>query len=129
MLSLTGVVRAQAVKPDTAALLKETAQKLQDAQDRKAELAKENAKLTAQIAELTKANKAQAAQIEDLKTQVAAFADKTLFLTTHYTTWKQFIAANPTVKVQWEMFEQATSAFASQSPFFMDPNWPLSEYQ
>ena len=129
MLSFTGVVRAQEVKSDPASLLKETEQKLKDAQDRKAELAKENTKLTAQIAELQKTNKTQSAQIEDLKTQIAGFADKTLFLTTHYNTWKQFIAANPAIKAQWELFENVTSAFTTQSPFFMDANWPLSENQ
>jgi septal ring factor EnvC (AmiA/AmiB activator) len=129
MLSITGVVRAQEVKPDPTGLLKETEQKLKDAQDRKAQLADENARLAAQIADLQKTNKAQAAQIDDLKTQVAGFTDKTLFLSTHYAAWKQFITANPAIKVQWEIFQRVTSAFATQPPFFIDPEWPLPQDQ
>jgi uncharacterized phage infection (PIP) family protein YhgE len=126
VLSMAGIVHAQDVKPDLDKLLKETQKQLKEAQDRKAELASANEKLSSHITELEKASKEQAAQIDDLKRQVAAFADRTLFLTTHYNTWKQFIGANPTIKAQWEVFEKITSVVAPQSAIFMDTEWPLS---
>lgn len=129
VLGLTGVARAQDVKPgDEETKLKEMKQELKDAQDRRAELAMENQKLLAHVAELDKANKAQAAQLEDLKRQAAGFADQTVFLGSHYAAWKQFIAANPDVRMQWELFLKVTgSGEAPQSLLFLDVNWPLSE--
>jgi hypothetical protein len=129
VLSFTGIVHAQDVKPDLDKLLKETQKQLKEAQDRKAELASANEKLSAHIAELEKTNKEQASQIDDLKRQVAGFADRTLFLTSHYNTWKQFIGANPNIKAQWEVFERVTSVVIPQSAIFMDPEWPLSAIQ
>jgi hypothetical protein len=126
VLSFAGFVRAQDVKTDTDKLLKETQKQLKETQDRKAELALANDKLSARIAELEKANKEQAAQIDELKHQVAGFADRTLFLTTHYNTWNQFVAANPAIKAQWDLFEKIAATTIPQSPLFMDPNWPLS---
>lgn len=129
LLTFTAPLHAQNAKPDADKLLKETEDKLKDAQDRRAQLADQNTKLAAQIADLKKTIETQSAQIVDLKTQAAGFADKTLFLTTHYTAWKQFIAANPAVKVQWEFFEKTAATFIPQSPLFIDPNWPLPEDQ
>jgi hypothetical protein len=126
VLSITGIVRAQDAKNDLDKLLKETQKQLKETQDRKAELALANEKLSTHITELEKANKEQTAQIDDLKRQVSGFADRTLFLTTHYNTWKQFVAANPNIRAQWEVFEKITSAVVPQSPIFMDPEWPLS---
>jgi len=128
VLMLAGIVRGQDVKPDDLKkLLIETRAELKTAQDRKAELAMENEKLSSQVSDLAKANKAQAAQLDDLKRKAAAFADRTLFLSTQYAAWTQFINLNPTVKMQWSIFEDTIAAGASgQSPLFMDTNWPLS---
>jgi hypothetical protein len=128
VLMLAGIVRGQDVKPDDLKkLLVETRAELKTAQDRKAELAMENEKLSSQVSDLAKANKAQAAQLDDLKRKAAAFADRTLFLSNQYAAWTQFINLNPTVKMQWSIFEDTIAAGASgQSPLFMDTNWPLS---
>jgi septal ring factor EnvC (AmiA/AmiB activator) len=113
-------IGAQDVKPDE---LKNMRAELKAAQDRKAEL-------STRVAELEKQNQAQAAQLEEMKRQAAGVADRTLFLSAHYAAWTQFIAANPAIKMRWELFEQ-TVAWANVPPpaIFMDPNWPLSVKQ
>ena len=128
VLMLAGIVRGQDVKPDDLKkLLVVTRAELKTVQDRKAELAMESEKLSSQVSDLAKANKAQAAQLDDLKRKAAAFADRTLFLSNQYAAWTQFINLNPTVKMQWSIFEDTIAAGASgQSPLFMDTNWPLS---
>jgi hypothetical protein len=126
-----GVVRGQDVKPDDLKkLLNETRAELKTAQDRKADLANENAKLSSRVRELEKTNQAQTAQLDDLKRKAAAFADRTLFLSTQYAAWTQFIALNPSVRMQWAIFEDTMAAVdvakTSAAPIFMDPDWPLS---
>jgi len=121
VLLLAGVVRGQDVKPDDLKkLLDQTRAELKSAQDRKAEL-------SARVNDLEKMNQAQAAQLDDLKRKAAAFADRTLFLSTQYAAWAQFISLNPMVKMQWSIFEDTVAAgSAGTSPLFMDTNWPLS---
>lgn len=132
VLLLAGIARGQDVKPDDMKkLLNETQAGLKTAQNRLVELATENGKLAARITELDKINKAQAAQLDDMKRKAAVFADRTLFLSTQYAAWVQFINANPAVKMQWEIFEETTAAVnaPSSSPIFMDTDWPLSVKQ
>jgi predicted nuclease with TOPRIM domain len=128
VLMLAGIARGQEVKPDDLRkLLDQTKQALKEAQDRKAELATENLKLSAQVNELAKVNQAQAAQLDDLKRRAAAFADRTLFLSAQYAAWTQFLEMNPVVKMHWSIFEETTASVGSgQSPLFMDTDWPLS---
>jgi chromosome segregation ATPase len=115
---------------DLKKLLNETRAELKTAQDRKAELAMQNEKLSGRVAELEKTNQAQAAQLEELKRKAAGFADRTLFLSTQYAAWQQFLNANPAVKRQWVIFEDTLAAVnipeAGGSALFMDPDWPLS---
>jgi FtsZ-binding cell division protein ZapB len=131
VLCFGGMARAQEVKPeDQTKKIEELKKDLQDAQNRREELAKENEKLTTRVAELKKENDAQAAQIQDLQRQAADFADRTLFLGSHYAGWKQFIAANPAIRMQWELFiKMAGMGAGPQSLLFLDPSWPLSEQQ
>jgi hypothetical protein len=109
-----------------------TPQDLQKANtELKAELAKaqeRKTELSARVAELEKQNAAQAAQIETLQKQAEGFADRTLFLGAHFATWQQFIAANPAIRYQWELFEAMTGLGSSpqENPVLVDTNWPLS---
>jgi hypothetical protein len=121
VLLLAGIVRGQDVKPDDLKkLLDQTRAELKTAQDRKAEL-------SARVNDLQRINQAQAVQLDDLKRKAAAFADRTLFLSAEYAAWTQFINLNPTVKMQWAIFEDTIAAgTAGESSLFMDTNWPLS---
>jgi len=122
VLLLAGIVRGQDVKADDLKkLLDQTRAELKTAQDRKAELANENA-------DMEKTIQTQAAQIDDLKRKSATFADRTLFLSSQYAAWTQFINLNPTVKMQWSIFEETIASVSpGPSPLFMDTNWPLSQ--
>jgi len=116
----SGLARGQDLKPDDVKKHLDAAlAELKNAQDYKAQLA-------SQVSELVRVNQIQAEQINDLKRQAAAFADRTLFLSAQYALWTQFLNLNPAVRVQWAIFEDANAAAdAGQSPFFMDTNWPL----
>jgi hypothetical protein len=120
VLMIAGTAGAQDVKPDELKIMRA---ELKAAQDRKAEL-------SSRVAELEKQNQQQAALLEEMKRQAAGVADRTLFLSAHYAAWTQFIAANPAIRMRWELFEQTVaSAGAPESAIFLDPNWPLSVKQ
>jgi hypothetical protein len=121
-------VRAQdnAQPEDYQKLYNQTLAQLKDAQNRKSELATANAALTVQVADLQKQQQAAASQMAELKIQIAGYAERTFFLRNHYNAWTQFIAANPLVQMQWDLF------LARQSPIgpnvqlpMLDPDWPL----
>jgi septal ring factor EnvC (AmiA/AmiB activator) len=120
--------RADNVKPDDVdRMFHDTLIQLKDAQNRKAELATENDKLTARVAELQKQLAAQSVQLDDARRQASALADRTLFLRSHYAAWEQFISAYPAVKTQWELFVRTVAWASAPSPgIFMDPEWPIS---
>jgi septal ring factor EnvC (AmiA/AmiB activator) len=120
--------RGDNVKPDDLErMFHDTLIQLKEAQNRKAELATENEKLTARVAELEKQVSAQSVQLDEIKRQESALADKTLFLRSHYAAWEQFIAANPGVREQWEIFMRTLAWVSAPEPgIFMDPEWPVS---
>jgi Skp family chaperone for outer membrane proteins len=120
--------RGDNVKPDDLErMFHDTLIQLKEAQNRKAELATENEKLTARVADLEKQLSTQTAQLDESRRQASALADRTLFLRSHYAAWEQFIAAYPGIKAQWEMFMRTVAwASAPQPGIFMDPEWPIS---
>jgi hypothetical protein len=119
--SLAGVASAQdEIKPDELKkLYNDTLVQLKAAQDRKAELA---TRVEQQEKQLQSAD----AQIADLQRQLADSADRTYFLRIYYNAWTQFIAAEPAIGKEWEVYlSTALPAPTPQSPFY-DPDWPLS---
>jgi chromosome segregation ATPase len=93
------------IKPeDLKKQLQETVNQLKAAQDRKSELAKENAELTIKVADLEKQHNDDTAQLAELKIEVASFAERTFFLRSHYNAWLQFIVENPLARLQWDLF-------------------------
>lgn len=121
MLILAGAAYGQNASPqDLQKLNAELKAELTAAQQRKSEL-------STRVDELEKQNKAQAGQIDALQKQAAGFADRTLFLGAHYAAWEQFIAANPAIRSQWDLFEAMTGlGNTEQNPVFVDRDWPLS---
>jgi len=96
---------ADDVKPDDyKRLYNDTLGELRVAQDRKAELATENARLTARVAELEKQLKDQTIQMDDAKRQAAALAGSTYFLRSNYAGWVQFLQFNPLIRLEWDLF-------------------------
>jgi septal ring factor EnvC (AmiA/AmiB activator) len=130
VLILAGTAWGEETKPeDLKKLYSDTLQQLRAAQDRKTELATQNDKLTHQVAALEKTLGEQTAELNELKRQSAAFADKTFFLRTYYAAWEQFIAIHPAIKTQWDFFLANLVPLSAPAPAptpFMDPDWPLS---
>jgi septal ring factor EnvC (AmiA/AmiB activator) len=96
---------------------------LKTAQDRRNELARENQKLRDRIAELEKlakqADKAQAA--------LNVLADKTFEARAERAAFQEFLAANPSIRIQWQLFREKSllAAPASGDPLCTD--WPLPD--
>jgi Skp family chaperone for outer membrane proteins len=96
---------ADDVKPeDYKRLYNDTLGELRVAQDRKAELATQNARLTARVTELEKQLKDQTVQLDDAKRLAAALARSTYFLRTNYAVWVQFLRFNPLIRLEWDLF-------------------------
>ena len=118
-----------AAKPDDyKKLYEDTLGQLKASQDRKAELADENAKMAAQMAELQKQHETDGAALMAMKIQTAGFSERTLFLRVHYNAWLQFVAVNPMVLMQWDAFVDRLGPVGPsiQLPL-IDPDWPLSD--
>src|SRR5258706_13525418 len=64
---------------------------LKAAQDRKADLAKENEALAAKVEELKKQLAASQAQMESMKRQIADVDERTFFLRSYHAAWLNFI--------------------------------------
>jgi hypothetical protein len=128
VLLVVPIARGQDVKPeDLQKMYKDTLVQLKAAQDRKAELATENEKLSAQVEGLQKQLAANSSQIADLKRQVADFSDRTFFLRSFFASWQQFITQQPPVRIQWQLFLQSSAPIdPAPTPLFIDPQWPLS---
>lgn len=95
---------------------------LKSAQDRKNELAVENEKLKAQLAEQEK-------DLQQLRREKAAFAQRTFFLRSHYAAWRTFIERYPEMMQRWKQFMQSEPLFVPPSPELYDPEWPLGEQE
>ena len=128
MLSLCPVVSAQdAHKPDDwKKMYQDASAKLRVAQDRKAELATENAKLEARVSLLEAQAKATADKVTRLTAQVDELSQETLALRDFYNTWDGFIRANPTDLVQWRAYAgQDLPVLTDDTQLLFDPRWPL----
>ena len=107
---------------------------LRAAQDRKAEMAAENAKLAAQnvklaarAAELEKQAQAAAAQADVLRRDVDGFAQRTFCLRAFYSAWESFGRWDPAAVAAWRAFVGHTiPVFPDETPAFRDPLWPVS---
>ncbi len=105
----------------------DTLVQLQAAQDRKAELAGENEKLTARVAELEKQLAAANTEEDLMRQQIENFSNRTFFLRAHYAAWEQFITRNPLVRAEWELFLNQIAPIAPSIDLpFIDPEWPMS---
>jgi len=131
VLLVAAVAGGQEVKAeDLKKLYNDTLVQLKAAQDRRAELAAENQKLTARIAELEKQLQAADAQNDQLRRHAADAAEHSFFLRSYYAAWTQFISTNPDVKRQWDLFlNRSMPPCLPQPAAFFDPQWPLSDSQ
>jgi hypothetical protein len=115
---LATTVAAQAVRQpsDWEKMYKDVSAQLRAAQDRKSELAADNAKLTSRVA-----------QLQGQLDQQSRRFEQSVFLEAFYTGWESFTIQNPRVLDQWEAFwGQGLPLPPSDSALLFDPHWPLS---
>src|SRR5580700_7934812 len=72
-------------------LYEDASQQLRAAQDRKAQLSLENAKLADQVKDLQAKLQAANAQVKTLKLQTDSFDERTFYLTTYFLYWDSFL--------------------------------------
>jgi septal ring factor EnvC (AmiA/AmiB activator) len=77
---------------------------LKAAQDRKAELAKENESLGAKVADLQKQLAAAQDQVQTLKREVADSSDRTYYLRAYHAAWQKFLTRYPEVMARWKLY-------------------------
>ncbi len=101
---------------DVRKLYDDTLIQLKQAQDRKAELARENENLAARVAELEKQAQANQSRLDDLQHQVDGFSDRTYFLQSHYLLWQRFMDLNPLIMKAWSDYIAATAPLPMPMP-------------
>ena len=101
--------------------LQDARAQLKSAQDRKSELADENAKLLAQVSDLQK-------QIEAAKKEAAGEADRTFFLRSRYAAWQEFMKQYPDLLERWKYWLANGAVKTGTVPMLgEDAGWPWSE--
>ena len=91
---------------------------LKTAQDRRNELARENEKLRARIAQLEK-------DLEQARTAANTIADKTFQARSEHAAFQEFLAANPSIRIQWQIFIEKSLLAAPGSTDPLGLDWPL----
>jgi Skp family chaperone for outer membrane proteins len=93
------------IKPDEMRkLYQDTLNQLTAAQNRKAELAAENEKLTARVAELEKRLKAAEAENAESQRLAGSFAERTFYLRADQSAWQTFLQSQPDIYLRWQLF-------------------------
>jgi hypothetical protein len=113
--TLASTAMAQTARPpsDWEKMYNDVSAQLRAAQDRKSELAADNARLTTRVAQLQR--------------QTDALTDRTLFLQAFYTGWASFMARNSFIWDQWGSFwSQSYPGLPDNSQLLFDPQWPIN---
>jgi regulator of replication initiation timing len=100
---------------------------LKTAQDRRnelarenTELAKENEKLRAKIAQLER-------EVQQAQTATNAIADKTFQARAERAAFQEFLAVNPSIRIQWQIFTEKSLLAAPDSGGLPGADWPLPD--
>lgn len=99
---------------------------LKAAQDRKAELAKENESLAAKVEEMKKQLSAAHAQMDTMKREIADNDERTFYLRSYQAAWQLFIRRYPEVLTRWKAFlGNSVLSVPNNVPELLNPEWPL----
>ena len=99
---------------------------LKAAQDRKAELAKENDGLTAKVEELKKQLADAQGQVESLKREIADNDERTFYLRSYHAAWQSFIRRYPEVMARWKLYlGDSILSVPQEIPDLINPEWPV----
>ena len=92
---------------------------LKSAQDRRNELARENEKLKARMAQLEHDLEARQAALNSI-------ADHTFQARSEWAAFKDFLATDPSIRVQWQLFLEHNLFPEPDLGDIIDCDWPLS---
>lgn len=99
---------------------------LKAAQDRKAELAKENEALTVKAEELKKQLAASQTELNAAKRELADYDERTFFLRSYHAAWQNFIRRYPEVMARWKIYlGNSVLTVPDSLPDVLNPEWPL----
>lgn len=99
---------------------------LKAAQDRKAELAKENEALAAKVEELKKQLADSQTQVESMKREIADNDDRTFYLRSYHAAWQNFIRRYPEVMARWKLYlGDSLLSVPQEVPDIINPEWPM----
>lgn len=99
---------------------------LKAAQDRKAELVKENESLAAKVEELKKELAGNQVQLESLKREIANNDDRTFFLRSYHAAWQGFIRRYPEVMGRWKVYlGDSIMSIPRESPDPLNLEWSV----
>jgi predicted nuclease with TOPRIM domain len=92
---------------------------LKVAQDRKNELADENAKLKKRLEDGSK-------QLQDKQDELDTLRNRSYFLRAHYSAWESFLDINPHVKAMWMAYFTFSRPPQAVSDMLGDGSWPFT---
>jgi predicted nucleic acid-binding Zn-ribbon protein len=107
----------------------DTLHQLQEAQDRKNQLAGENDKLNAKVVELQKQLDAAQAKLDESSRQAGEVVRRTYAERAEFAAWRAFLDHDPRVMREWELFLRQSTLAATTSGQLsdqLDANWPWS---
>ncbi|HET6246381.1 MAG TPA: hypothetical protein VFE47_01685 [Tepidisphaeraceae bacterium] len=128
LLSSAGISRAdEPVKPEQLKKAYDDALvQLKAAQDRKAELAKENEALTAKVEELKKQLADSQSQAETMKREIADNDERTFYLRSYHAAWQAFIRRYPEVMARWKLYlGESLLSVPQEAPDVINSEWIL----
>lgn len=125
-LASTGYSQDVHKSSDWKKMYQDASTQLRAAQDRKSELAAENAKLETHLAEAQKKLQVCESQLNDLRVEAGNFADQTFMLHAFYADWQVFVASTPGIGGRWDAFlGQIVPELPDKTDLLCDPRWPL----
>ncbi len=125
LLAANAVLADEPLKPEQLKKAYDDALvQLKAAQDRKAELAKENEALAAKVEDLKKQLAASQVQIDSMKREIADNDDRSYMLRSYQAAWQRFIRLYPEVMTRWNIFlGDSVLSGPRDTPDFFDPDW------
>jgi hypothetical protein len=112
---------------DWKKMYQDASAQLRAAQDRKAELAAQNAKLTGRVDEMERQLLSSKNELDTLRYQSDILAKPEYFFVAFYGNWQSFIRWYPNVLSQWRGFLDGSLTTLPNAPFLLDdPDWPIN---